>query len=107
MATTGLQASLAQVDASTAEDDTARVWIESHQERFHASRGEVIGTLDEEREDGAQFVAELMQAGTGAEAAMINRGTLRPLSLRGEVRMSSLDSLMRFERRYRPGSDEG
>jgi 2',3'-cyclic-nucleotide 2'-phosphodiesterase (5'-nucleotidase family) len=93
----GVHAGLVQVEAATALDDSAWQWIVAHQARFLASRAEVVAALAQEREDAAQFVADLMQAGTGAEAAGINRGTLRPLALRGQVRLSSLDSLMRFE----------
>jgi len=92
-----MRAGLQQVNAATTVDDTARQWIETHRARFLASRSEVLGMLDEEHEDAVQFVAQLMQAGAGAELAMINRGTLRPLALSGDVRLSGLDSLMRFE----------
>ena len=92
-----LRAGLMRIGAHSATDDTARQWIEAHQARFRASRAEVIGSLDSTEIDATHFVAEIMQLGARAEAAMINRGALRPLALKGEVQLSSLDSLMRFE----------
>jgi len=92
-----LRAQLTRVEAASAVDDTARRWIKAHGARYRAARAEVIGRLDSAEVDATHFVANVMQLGAQAEAAMINRGALRPLALKGEVRLSSLDSLMRFE----------
>jgi 5'-nucleotidase/UDP-sugar diphosphatase len=84
------------LDSTIAEDDSVAPVIAGQVERFRTSRAQVVGRVEPARDDVPGWVVRLMRRSAGVEAAFINRGTLRPVQLEGDIRQSTVDSLLRF-----------
>ena len=92
-----LVADLIPVDAGIEDDPQVVELIEQQKASYNRERATEIGRITEEIDDSPAFVSDLMRSVVGTEVAFINRGTLRPVKLKGSISRAVVDSLLRFD----------
>ena len=56
-----------------------------------------LGNTKEPIEDAAQWVADLIRTRLNTEVSVINQGTLRSLTLDGDIQLGTLANLVRYD----------
>ena len=71
--------------------------IDEQQETAQRVQQQQLGNTKEPIEDAAQWVADLIRTRLKTEVSVINQGTLRSLTLDGDIQLGTLANLVRYD----------
>ena len=94
---TEVRGALLPVDAELPESPQIRGLIDQQEWLFAREGQRPVAQLVAPVEDSHAFMAELARRAIRAEVGIVNYGALRPVRLHGSVRMSHIDTLVRYD----------
>ena len=79
------------------QDQIVASLIDEQEEAVQQAQQQQLGNTNEPIEDAAQWVADLIRTRLNAEVSVINQGTLRSLTLDGDIQLGTLANLVRYD----------
>ena len=92
-----VQPRLVPISSKVPQDQTVASLIDEQQESAQRAQQQQLGNTNEPIEDTAQWVADLIRTRLKTEVSVINQGTLRVLTLDGDIQLGTLANLVRYD----------
>ncbi len=92
-----VQPRLVPISPEVSQDQTVASLIDEQQETAQRAQQQQLGNTKEPIEDAAQWVADLIRTRLNTEVSVINQGTLRSLTLDGDIQLGTLANLVRYD----------
>ena len=92
-----VQPRLVPISPEVLQDQTVASLIDEQQETAQRAQQQQLGNTKEPIEDAAQWVADLIRTRLKTEVSVINQGTLRSLTLDGDIQLGTLANLVRYD----------
>ena len=92
-----VQPRLVPISPEVLQDQTVASLIDEQQETAQRAQQQQLGNTNEPIEDAAQWVADLIRTRLNTEVSVINQGTLRSLTLDGDIQLGTLANLVRYD----------
>ena len=92
-----VQPRLVPISPEVSQDQTVASLIDEQQEAVQRAQQQQLGNTNEPIEDAAQWAADLIRTRLNTEVSVINQGTLRSLTLDGDIQLGTLARLVRYD----------
>ena len=92
-----VQPQLVPISPEVPQDQTVASLIDEQEEAVQRAQQQQLGNTNEPIDDTAQWVADLIRTRLNTEVSVINQGTLRVLTLDGDIQLGTLIRLVRYD----------